>query len=332
MSSGNLDSDTAQLPENLPPVQPPSAGFIVQLFVVPGLIVLAIVAVWALFGKLAGSESDWQSRLVELRHPNEHRRWRGALGLAQMLNADQKLGDAGEGLSRNREIAQALAEVLTADLKRATHSDDDLKYEEFLARTLGLFDLPDEVTPALELAMQSENDREVRKNAIGSIAVMADRLSTAGQPLAVPGLSEALIGVSRDTDPLIRQLCAFTLGLFPEAAARSRLEVMLEDSDADTRINAAVALARQGDSRGADVFKEVLAAAGQPADAGSPMEYEQFLALKNCLAAIERVGPGLDAGQRSELIPLLEPIARDYREPKIRIAAKGALNAVQNGR
>jgi hypothetical protein len=332
MSSSDSDSETAQLPEDLPPVQPPSAGFIIQLFVVPGLIVLAIVAVWALFGKLASGENDWQARLVELRHPNEHRRWRGALGLAQMLNADQKLGDSGEGLSRNREIAQALAEVLTTDLKRATHSDDDLKYEEFLARTLGLFDLPDDVAPALEQAMQAGNDREVRKNAISSIAVIADRFATRGTSLNVSGLTEELVTASRDADPLIRQLSAFTLGLFPDIGARSRLEVMLEDADSDTRINAAVALARQGDSRGAGVFKDVLAAAAKPAESGSPFEYEQFLALKNCLAAIERVAPGLDASERSELIALVEPIARDYREPKIRIAAKGALSALQGAR
>jgi HEAT repeat protein len=249
-----------------------------------------------------------------------------------MLNADQKLGDAGEGLSRNREIAQALAEVLTSDLKRATHSDDDLKYEEFLARTLGLFDLPDDVAPALEQAMQAGNDREVRKNAIGSIAVMADRFTTRGTSLTLPGLSEELVSASRDADPLIRQLSAFTLGFFPDTLARSRLEVMLEDADSDARINAALALARQGDARGARVFKEVLVAAAQLAESGSPSEYEQFLALKNCLAAIEHVAPGLDADGCSELIALLEPIARDYREPKIRIAAKGALNALQSAR
>ena len=46
--SDSPDHDSAALPQrpelsdDLPPVQPPSAGFIVQLFVVPGLIVLAV--------------------------------------------------------------------------------------------------------------------------------------------------------------------------------------------------------------------------------------------------------------------------------------------------
>ena len=36
----------------LPPVEPPSAGFIIQLFVVPALIVLVIVSVWFTFSWL----------------------------------------------------------------------------------------------------------------------------------------------------------------------------------------------------------------------------------------------------------------------------------------
>ncbi|MFN8856728.1 MAG: hypothetical protein ACK50P_14265, partial [Planctomycetaceae bacterium] len=66
------------LPEDLPPVKPPSVGFIVQLFVVPGLIVGAIVGIWLLFGRMATAEQDWQRLVVELQNPNEHRRWRGA--------------------------------------------------------------------------------------------------------------------------------------------------------------------------------------------------------------------------------------------------------------
>ena len=147
------ESDVAQLPEDLPPVEPPSAGFIVQLFVVPGIIVAAIVAVWLLFGKLATTEHDWRSLVVELQHPNEHRRWRGALGLAQILKADQERGEAGQHLAQNRELAQTLSDVLMIELKSGTSVDEEFNYQAFLARTLGLFDLPETVAPALEKAM-----------------------------------------------------------------------------------------------------------------------------------------------------------------------------------
>ncbi len=330
MPTTDVDPDVAQFPEDLPPVEPPSAGFILQLFVVPGLIVLAIVAVWALFGRLANSEQDWKGLLVELQHPNEHRRWRGALGLAQLLKADQNLVGSSEPLSRNREIAQALSDVLTTEIHRASQIEEDLKYQAFLARTLGLFDLPDVVIPALKQAMQPGIDREIRKNAIGSIAVIAHRFAEEKNPLAFSMLSVELLKVSQDEDPLIRQLCAFTLGLFPDADARSRLEVLLEDSDFDTRINSAIALARQGDARGTKVFEDVLRGASVPQDAATAVEYEQFSALKNCIAAIEQLAKKFDSEQRHELTLLLEPIAADYREPKIRLAAKTAVSVLRD--
>jgi len=332
MSSSEHEPDVAQIPEDLPPVEPPSAGFIIQLFVVPGLIVLAIVGVYLVFGKLATGGQDWREQVVDLRHPNEHRRWRGGLGLAQILTADQELGDSGQHLAQNQEIAQSLAEMLAAEVKRSSPSDDELKYQAFLASTLGKLDLPEIVVPPLLSAMQPQIDREVRKNAIGSIAVMANRFKLRNEPLFHPGLSEEIQTISRDGDPLIRQLCAYTLGLLADQEAKSRLEVLLNDSDPDTRINAAIGLARAGDSRGVTVFQQVLKDASQADQSKPAAEYEQFLALKNCIKAIEETAPQLNAEERRELIAALEPIAADYREPIIRLTAQTTLRALKEAR
>lgn len=332
MSSSEHEPDVAQIPEDLPPVEPPSAGFIIQLFVVPGLIVLAIVGVYLVFGKLATGGQDWREQVVDLRHPNEHRRWRGGLGLAQILTADQELGESGQHLAQNREIAQALAEMLAEEVKRSSPSDDELKYQAFLASTLGKLDLPEIVVPPLISAMQPQIDREVRKNAIGSIAVMANRFKMRNEPLVHPGLSDEIQTVSRDGDPLIRQLCAYTLGLIADEGAKSRLEVMLNDSDPDTRINAAIGLARAGDSRGVAVFQQVLKDASQVDHSKPAAEYEQFLALKNCIKAIEETAPQLNADERRELIAALEPIAADYREPIIRVTAQTTLRVLKEAR
>jgi len=328
MSVDESDRDSLQLPEDLPPVQPPSAGFIVQLFVVPGLIVLAIVAVWLLFGKMASSEQDWKRELVELQNPNQHRRWRAAQGLALMLKADQDLGARGEHLARNREMAQALSDMLTGELKQAGQGDEEVKHEAFVARTLGMFDLPDVVVPALEQAMRSGNDREVRKNAIVSIAVMADRFSNSHDKLDAPGLLPELLDLSRDDDSLIRQLAAYTLGFFPQDESKDRLVVLLDDGDSDTRIDAAIALARQGDARGSIVFKDVLSQAQHPPEAGADA-IETFLALKNSIEAIQRTASELNAEDRRDLAALLEPIAASHSEPKIRIDAKAALHTLK---
>lgn len=326
------ESDIAQIPEDLPPVQPPSAGFIIQLFVVPGLIVLAIVGVYLVFGKLATGGQDWHEQVTDLRHPNEHRRWRGALGLAQILTADQEQGASGQHLAQNREIAQALSDMLSEEIKRGSQSEDDLKYQAFLASTLGKLDLPEIVVPSLVAAMQPGIDREVRKNAIGSIAVMADRFARRQERLIQPGLSEQIQVASRDADPLIRQLAAYTLGLVADEGAKSRLEVLLGDTDPDTRVNAAIGLARGGDSRGVAVFLEVLKDASKPNQPQTSAEYEQFLALKNCIKAVEDTAAGFTGEQRQELIAALEPIAADYREPLIRVAAKTTLRVLKESR
>ena len=56
----NIDTDPRQPPPlpDLPPVEAPSAGFVVQLFVIPAVVVAVVILVWLLFGKLAGGERD----------------------------------------------------------------------------------------------------------------------------------------------------------------------------------------------------------------------------------------------------------------------------------
>ena len=335
----NLEQDVASLPEDLPPVQPPSAGFIVQLVVVPGLIVLAIVAVWLLFGKLATSEQDWRGLVVELQHPNPIRRWKGAHGLAQMLKSDQEMGARGQHLSKNEQLAQALADELSSELKQNRNTAEELEYQQFLARTLGLFDVPQVVLPPLETAAQIEHtsdstlvrDRlEVRKNALGAIAVLAERRSREGQPLKSPELISVLIEVSQNPDPLLRSLAAFTLGTFPQPEALNRLEVMLADSDENTRVNAAIGLARQSDVRALQVIVPVLkSAANQDATAKSTTEFEQFLALKNCLKGLEQLSDKLTPEQRAEVVGLLKPLATGYHDSKLRLEANGALQKIE---
>jgi len=184
----------------------------------------------------------------------------------------------------------------------------------------------------LEKAMQPGTDREVRKSAIAAVAVMADRFATHGDALRSPELLDELIKSSRDEDPLIRQTSAFALGLLPEPGAAARLDIMLEDSDPDTRVDAAVGLARHGDTRGGSVFKEVLERASRAGEPATDSELELFLALKNSILAIERVAKSLSADERREFAALLAPISRNYREPTIRIAAKSALNALHEAR
>ena len=98
---------------SLPQVQPPSAGFIVQLFVVPAVIVMIIVGVYLLFGRLVSGEADWRQLVTDVRSENTHVRWRSALTLAQVLQDDGLRKEKGQQLASTPEVAIALTEVLT---------------------------------------------------------------------------------------------------------------------------------------------------------------------------------------------------------------------------
>ncbi len=308
----------------LPPIEPPSAGFIMQLFVVPALIVLAVVVVWAFFGKIAASEEDWRELVEDIRNTNEHRRWRGADGLARLLQSDQQLGENGQHLSSNPEIASTLVGLFDEQLKRHSQREDDLKQEAFVARTLGLLDSPKVVLPALERGMQPEQDREVRKNSIASIAVIAGRTSEAHHPIENNEVVKDLVTASGDSDNLIRDVSTFALGLIPTNQSRERLTVLLGDADLNTRVNAAVGLARQKSTAGFRVFKSVLQSASAKASGGAA-PLENLLAVKNALHAVKILAGEWTPQQRSELVALVEPISKDHAEPRIRTDAIDAL-------
>lgn len=333
MSSESSQSDFDRLPEELPPVQPPSAAFIAQLFLVPGLIVVAIVAVWLLVSRMASVEQDWRSLVNDIQSPQDHIRSRGIFGLAQQLSAEQSATSTGAKLRDNPEVAQQLADYLIKELKRTAVNDDTIKQQAILARALGLFNLPDIVLPALSMATQREYELEVRKNALGSIAVLAGRATENKEPLKLELVEPAVLETSADPAPLVRQLSAFTLGLLSGEASQKRLEVLLNDSDVSTRVNAAIGLARHDSISGFSVFVFVLQDAIQhPALPASAEEYAQFTQIKNSLFALQKVSAKLSPKQRDELKAILEPMSQTYREPKLRVEAKVLLQELNGAK
>lgn len=322
--------ETTDLPDDLPPVKPPSMAFIFQLFVVPALIVAAVVAVWVLFGRLATGEQDWESLLVEVGSPNRHIRYRAMTGLAQVLDADRRLGSHGKQLSHNSRIAQVLADELSKKLANATMSEDTLKDAVFLTRALGAVDSPELTLPPLIKAMEPSRDIDVRKGAITSVMFIAGRAQDRNTPLDSPELSESLIEFSRDRDPQLRRAAAFALGLVESDAGRERLAVLMEDSDWMTAVNAAVAVSRQGSTAGYPVLKQVLS--GKVVVDPEAPEDTPALELRifdNVFKAVSRLAPKWNAEQKLELIGLLTQLASGHKEVRVRADAQAALSALQ---
>jgi hypothetical protein len=325
MSTDGPESEFTRLPEELPPVQPPSATFIAQLFLIPGLIVLAIIVVWGLVSRMASIEQDWRSLVLDIQSPHPHVRSRAIFGLAQQLSADQNSTSPAPKLCDNTDVAKQLADLLEKELNRHSNDPEAVKQQAILAQTLALFHTPETVLPILIQAMQSEHDEEVRTNALKAVAVIAGRALETNQPLPADLAEKPLIEISSDSTPLIRQLAAYILGLIPTDAAQARLKVLMENPDVATRLNAAIGLARQGSSAGYAVIKAELQTANQEVAPASNEEVLLFTRISNGLKALQQIAGVLTEAQRAELREIVTPIATDFREIRLRIDAKQLL-------
>ena len=354
-------------PEELPPVSPPSAGFIVQLFLIPALIVMAVVAVWALFGKLADSESDWKQLVTELGSSNEHRRWRAALGVAQLLrNEEISPPTEREPLARHPLVVDSLTELFSKAIASTSPTDEDIAHQEFLARTLGSLDADEKTLPVLAEATKDSHTVEVRKSALMSIATIAGRhfdvatgykpssgekpvegVAVRKVPLEKPTISDPatvtqLKICAQDPLPVIRHLAGFAIASVGGTEATEQLKLMLLDGDRFARANAAVGLARNGSTDSIPPMIELLNESLQPFNAQpvqGKSEAEQRLAentfqveqpqvVRNCLRGISDLWNTADATQKAELKAVVEKVAADFFAPDVRIQANELLKQI----
>lgn len=318
------------LPDDLPPVKPPSMVFIFQLFVVPALIVAAVVAVWVLFGKLASGEQDWESLVVEIGSPNPQIRYRAMMGLAQVLDSDRRRGAEGQHLSQNSRIAQALADELTNRLASSTRSKDALNDVVYLTRALGSIDHIDLAIPPLLQALNADwsidTHGDIRKSGIISVALIAGRALDINAPLQSPEISQAVIDFSMDRDADLRRAGAFTLGLIDTPESLNRLEVLLEDNDWMTDVNAAIALARRGSTKGFPVLKAAVSGkAAEKADGSAEDSASELAILRNVLKAIGDLSQKWSAEQQAELKALVSKLAETHAEARVRADANETL-------
>ena len=148
--------------DSLPPVEPPSAAFLVQLFLVPGVIVAIIVCVWLAFHWLAHLGNDPQAYVRTLRRANEGR-WQAALNLANDLR-----GPTGSGLKSDTKLASELGSILDDEVGSGRIGEQSETLRLYLCRALGEFTVP-EASPALVRRVIETND---------DATTQADRKST----------------------------------------------------------------------------------------------------------------------------------------------------------
>jgi HEAT repeat protein len=260
-SPGAGDPSRVSGEDLLPPVQSPSAGFVVQLFVVPALIVLVIVGVWLMFGWLVHRSAMRPEDLIQGLQGSTVARWQRASELADMLR-NERYAD----FKKSPEAAAKLAAILDEEIDRADSgqnmADDDVMLRFFLCRALGEFQVTGGLNVLVKAASTDRDPREqlVRRGAIQAIAVRAYNLAQSNPPqeLDDPQLEPALFQLAGDKDDLVRSETAYALGQIGTPACIARLEEMVDDPYADARYNAAVALANHGDAAGVETLAEML--------------------------------------------------------------------------
>ena len=193
--------------DSLPPVEPPSAAFLVQLFLVPGVIVAIIVCVWLAFHWLAHLGNDPQAYVRTLRRANEGR-WQAALNLANDLR-----GPTGSGLKADVKLASELGSILDDEVGSGRTGEQSETLRLYLCRALGEFSVP-EAAPALVRRVNANDDDPTTQAAIEAIAVLATNLQKAGRSFENrDDVVAAVLAATTSANSRVRDACGFTLGV-----------------------------------------------------------------------------------------------------------------------
>ena len=323
--------------DDLPPVEPPSARFIAQLFLIPALIVAGIVGLFLLFNWSGSQTRDWQTLVVNIGRDNPHRRGRAFHDLAQLLNSG-KATQAGIPLSQHPPLATALATLTSrtlAETPAPEQAADHLQQEVLLVRLLGLIDVPESTLPVLGQTLSDNRDPAVRQAGLQAIASAGKRAVDRGATIDESNLRDGLEGVLVGKDNTLRRDATVALGIFTSTTALDRLESLANDTDPIVRYNAAVSLVRQGRMRGVSVFLDTLQRASSDRDTldltkpTTEAEIEAFeqrwLLLQLTLKAVGTVADSLAVEQQTALRDAIKPLAADDIPARIRIDAKRVL-------
>ena len=317
----------------LPPVEPPSAGFIVQLFVIPGVIVSIIVLVWLLFNWLAQMGSDPNAYVDAIKRNNEAR-WQAAVNLANALNNEKGPGFA--ELRRNREVVKELSSVLDAEIAAGSMKDNPINFRFYLCKTLGAFEVADGLPVLLKAAATRRDPAEivVQCSAIQAIALLAENVRRAnpGNAFDSAELTSTLLNASRDEDPLVRESASYALGVIGSNEMLERLRSMVDDAYPNVRYNASTGLARRGDSAAIPMLLEMI---DPSEDAGIKIEEEKSRSFKQALIQFNGVrgieallanNPQID---RQQFVPAIEKLLKSNPPHSVAIEAKNLLRSIQ---
>lgn len=270
---------------------------VLQFFVFPMAIVAVCVAVFVIFGLVAGESKGPKDYLNQVRTGSANQRWQAAFELAKELQAKKDPGLA----------EPAFATLLLDTFVQA--KTDDPRVRRYLALALGRLGDASAVPVLLETIAAPEGgdgDPETRIYAVWALGAIGD-------PKAVP----ELVRLAGDPDAGLRKSALHALGAFATDDARLALVAGLGDAVEDVRWNAALGLARQKDERAAPVLLQMLDREHLAQVEGLRPDQAQEALLQAVAGATSLAHPTLR--------PALEKLRTSDLDLKVREAARVAL-------
>lgn len=224
----------------------------VQFFLIPLIVVAAIVAVYVGFRSLLADSRTPQDYLSEIRTGGIERQWPAAYELSRLMDDQKTRGDK----SLARELVKAFDEAKTGDprvrkyLSLAIGRLDPPLPGEAVAVLLKSLDDPEKAwTPDL-LSRINGWTAEMNEAHISTIWA----LGASGDPSVAPQLQP----LYASPDSGVRKIVVYALGALPGETQIDTLRTALQDTAPDVRWNAAVALSRHNRHEGVAVLRQML--------------------------------------------------------------------------
>jgi hypothetical protein len=292
----------------LPEIRPPNAGFILQLFLIPMMIVAVIICVWLLFNFISRGETP--TELVRGLQKMNNASWQKAYTLSSLLRAP-----ASE-LKNDKELAQELIAVLETKLTEETADANQVKLRIFVCKCLGEFEIDSGLSALLNAAQQTNNanDLVIALTAVESVAVLMSNLDESVLSENYDRIVETLLAVSNEQaeNPdhalrvnQLRSAAGFALGVAGGDKAIQRLVSMLDDAYPNARFNAAIGLARYGKLESTAVLLEMLDPGNTAITNGEPEgshAFKRSVVITNAIRAVVSLSEFHQTGELSDLI------------------------------
>ena len=331
--SQNADFDTS---DALPPVSPPSAGFLMQLFVVPMVIVTIIVMVCLMFNWLAHLGTNPRDLVDDLTRLNAGS-WQKALTIANLLCDPRQ-----EELRNDEELAQRLAKILDEQIEAGEMGPEQIKLRVYLCSALGVFEVNEGQVTLMRAASTQRDIKEIeiRMAAIEALARRADAVPDGrGQMQANSELMGIIESASTQNggpadesilNDQLRSRAAFAYGVIGGAQSLDRLAVMLSDSYPPTRFNAATGLARNGDQRAVPQLREMLDPSSLSMPDGVPVnDATRISVVSNALRASTQLASANPTADLSDLEAAIAALIDRGPSGGVKVDARLALKSLQ---